>query len=65
MDRKLWDSLERGDIVRHKETGNSFVITGVVRFHGERKWFFGERTIQITNPEEWTYVERPKTKSDA
>ena len=46
---KNFEGIQRGDILQHKTTGNSFVI--VTNLDEGR--LIGVRTIIITNPSEW------------
>lgn len=45
---KSFSDVERGDIIKHKSTHKSFVVTGN---YGER--ITAVRTIDATNPSEW------------
>ena len=49
--------MERGTIIRHKESGNSYVVIGMVDGH-----VVAARTIEICNPTEWEKVEQLKSR---
>lgn len=51
MDHKEFESLEVGDIVRHAEGSDGYVVTGN---YGDR--VTAVRTVDLTNPSEWIRV---------
>lgn len=50
--------LKRGDIVRHRITGNSYVIDGNYGLYA-----IAIKSIQISNPNEWIKVKVIKYKN--
>ena len=57
MTQKEFDNLRRGDIVMLKGTGISYVIE-----HSLRNSYIANRTIEVTNPNEWNLFIPPKKK---
>lgn len=51
--------LERGDIIRHNGSGNSYVITSV---YGE--YAIAVDTIHVSNPNEWSIVEKKHAREN-
>jgi hypothetical protein len=47
------NSFERGDIIRNKGTGQSYVVIGTVDGH-----VVAARTVEVSNPMEWESIER-------
>jgi hypothetical protein len=45
--------INRGDIVRHKSSADSYVVTA---HYGDRLTLV--RTVELTNPSEWWLVKR-------
>ena len=54
MTNKEFESLDRGDIVRHKAGTYAYVVTET---YGGR--VAAVRTVDMTNPEEWDLIKRP------
>lgn len=52
-----FESLERGDVIRHKIGGDSFIVDAN---HGDR--ITAVRTIDVTNPVEWDIVRKVKNE---
>jgi len=54
MTKEKFEKLERGCIVRHVRSANSYVIEQCISSKRDR--FIGVDTIVITNPDEWVVV---------
>ena len=47
------DELQRGDIVRHKESGRSYIVDA-----NYSEYVIAMGTMHISNPSEWVKIEK-------
>jgi hypothetical protein len=53
MDPITFEKLDIGDIIRHKNSSDGYVVTG---HYGETK--IVTRTLTVTNPDEWDLIRK-------
>ena len=55
MTKEEFEQLERGDIVWHIAADKAYVVDA---HYGDS--IIAVRTVLLTNPEEWQWIQRPK-----